>query len=62
MLKEGFLVKRVSAPQPLRTRLGAGARRPPAHLSRDPAGWGPSGRSRVSWTEPGGRWLGMSFS
>ena len=58
MLKEGFLVKRVSAPEPLRTRPGAGARRPPAYLSRDRAGWGPPGWSRVWWTEPGGQWLG----
>lgn len=58
MLKEGFLVKRVSVPEPLRTRPGAAARRPPAYLSRDRAGWGPSGRSRAcsGQSRVGGGW------
>lgn len=68
VLKEGFLVKRVSAPEHLRTLRAAGGRAP-AHLSRapslrltaDPAAWGSAGQSSCWWREPvDGGWRSAS--
>lgn len=69
VLKEGFLVKRVSAPEHLRTLRAAGGRpgagspeqgpQPEAH--RRPGGLGVCWAELMSVARTGGRWLEVGF-
>lgn len=68
MLKEGFLVKRVSASEHLRTLRAAGgwapaplSRAPSLRLTADRAAWGSAGQSSCRWREPvDGGWRSAS--